>query len=262
MYRDKTYRVRSISEIEDDLRQASNYYHRLGLRPEKIFLCDGDALGAPMELLENTLDLIHELFPDVRRIGVYATAENILLKTENELKRLSERRLSIAYLGLESGDDKVLHKIVKGNTAQDMLEASLKIKRCGFQLSTIVMLGVGGVEHSEDHVRQTASILGQTSPHFLSFLTTFAIEKTPYYTMVNRGLITPLSTKQLLTEFYSIIEQSQFNHNNVIFRANHVSNAIPIGGILPKDTQKILHTLREWMDRTPESEYPVKPSSM
>ena len=217
MYRSKTYQERNIEDIKKELNMAFQYYHALGQQPEKIFLCDGDALGASMDLLEETLDEINKLFPETRRIGIYATADNILNKTESELKILSEKKLTIAYLGLESGDDKVLHMIVKGNTAEEMIEASLKIKRSGFQLSTIAMLGVGGRKYSKQHVEQTSYIVGKTSPDFFSFLTTFAVPGTPYHTMIERGLIEPLTSKELLQEMHDILELAHFNKNKIIF---------------------------------------------
>tara|TARA_Y100000768_G_scaffold275882_1_gene211453 strand:+ start:18807 stop:19796 length:990 start_codon:yes stop_codon:yes gene_type:complete len=258
MYRSKTYKVRPIQDIKADIAKCA----RAGMQPEKIFLCDGDALGAPMDILEETLDCIHEFFPEVRRIGVYATAENILEKTSEQLKTLAQKKLTMAYLGLESGDDKILHMVVKGNTAQDMIEASLKIKEQGFKLSTIAMLGIGGKKYSEQHIRATAEVLSQTNPEYFSFLTTFAIPGTPYHRMVERGLIEPLTSKELLIEMHDILEQSTFDLNKVIFRANHVSNAKPIGGILPQDKAQILETLKLWIKQTPAGVYPKMPASM
>jgi len=262
MYRSKTYRVRSILEISQDLQNAVTYYQTIAMAPQKIFLCDGDALGAPMELLTETLDLINATFPSIRRIGVYATAENILSKSVEELKLLASKKLSIAYLGLESGDDKVLHMIVKGNTAHDMLQASLKIKNCGFKLSTIAMLGVGGQKFSKQHVENTAKILSETSPHFFSFLTTFAVPGTPYKTMIDRGLIAPLTSKELLQEMHDIIDLAEFSENSIIFRANHVSNMHPLAGVLPKDKMTILKNIRGWIEQTPPGVYPTPPIQM
>ena len=256
MYRSKTYRVRPIEDIKNDLRKCSS------LNPEKIFLCDGDALGAPMDVLIQTLDSINEIWPNVKRIGIYATAENILEKSEEELKLLASKKLTIAYLGLESGDDKVLHMVVKGNTAQDMVDASLKIKRCGFKLSTIAMLGIGGKKLSEQHVENTAKILSQTNPEYFSFLTTFAIDGTPYKTMVDRGLIEPLTSKELMQEMHDILAGASFDINQVMFRANHVSNARPLGGTLPQDKDEIINILKEWISQTPEGIYPERPMSM
>lgn len=258
MYRTKKYRERNFEEIERDIEKC----HQAGLSPDKVFLCDGDALGAPMELLERTLVKIKECFPKVRSIGIYATAENMLEKSDVELARLHQLGLTIAYLGLESGDDKILHMIVKGNTAEDMIRGSLKIKRAGINLSTIVMLGVGGVKYSDQHVRETAMVLSKTCPHYFSFLTTFSVPGTPYHTMVERGLIEPLTSKKLFGEMMGILEQAQFIDNPVIFRANHVSNQYPLGGTLPRDQEKLIVTLKEWFSHTEEGIYPPRPHQM
>ena len=259
MYRSKSYRVRAISDILTDLEKSAIFFKAQGITPDKIFICDGDALGAPMEILEQTLDSLNFFFPQIRSIGIYATAQNILNKSEEELKLLASKKLNIAYLGLESGDSKVLHMIVKGNTANDMLEASLKIKKCHFKLSTIAMLGVGGQKMSQQHVFNTAKIIGDTSPHFFSFLTTFAVPGTPYHKMIEMGLINPLTKKELLQEMHDILELAQFKSNSVIFRANHVSNMLPIGGVLPKDTVIILKQIKEWIEQTPAGIYPTAP---
>lgn len=263
MYRSKQYRVRSLEEVFHDISLAQSHYEKIGLTPEKIFLCDGDALGAPQDFLLRVLDKINQSFPETRRIGIYATAENILDKSEAELKQLAEQKLSIAYLGLESGDDQVLHMIVKGNTAQDMREASLKIQNCDWKLSTIAMLGVGGKKYSEQHVRATAKILGETSPNFFSFLTTFSVPGTPYHTMIERGLIEPLTSKALLQEMHDILAGASYDSKKrIIFRANHVSNQHPLGGTLPTDLPKILDEIKSWISQTPEGVYPPTPNRM
>jgi radical SAM superfamily enzyme YgiQ (UPF0313 family) len=258
MYRSKTYKVRTQEQINSDIEACS----RSGLTPDKIFLCDGDALGAPQDLLLATLDKINSTWPGLRRIGIYATAENILEKSEDQLRELAAKKLTIAYLGLESGDDKVLHMIVKGNTAMDMVNASIKIKNCGWKLSTIAMLGVGGTKYSQQHVENTANMITATAPEFFSFLVTFAIPGTPYHTMVQRGLIQPLTSRQLLQEMHDILYQAEFKQNPIIFRANHVSNSHPLGGTLPKDKDIILATLKTWIKQTPEGVFPKMPAQM
>ncbi|WP_081653426.1 radical SAM protein [Bacteriovorax sp. DB6_IX] len=260
MYRSKTYRVRPDSEVLEDIRKAADYYNRIGQLPEKIFLCDGDALGAPMESLERSLKLIAELFPDVKRVGVYATAENMLEKTEEELKRLSELGLKIAYLGLESGCDKVLHLTVKGNTAQEMIEASIKLMNAGIELSVIAMLGLGGQKFTTSHVEETAKVLSAISPNYLSFLTTIPVPGTPYHRMVERGF-EMLTVKELLGEMRDILNKASFSRR-VLFRTNHVSNMYPIGGTLPDDQEEIVNLLENWYEEAPVGTYPPKPAHM
>lgn len=262
MYRSKKYRERSFHEIFQDISKAAEYYRSAEIEPQKIFFCDGDALGASTELLVQCLDAANTFFPNLKRVGVYATAENILNKSEEELKLLASKKMNIAYLGLETGDDKILHMIVKGNNSAEMIEASLKIKRCGFKLSTIAMLGIGGQRLSKQHIENTAKVLTQTCPEYFSFLTTFAVPGTPYHKMVERGLISPLTSKELFTEMYEILNKTNFDLNPVTFRANHVSNMYPLGGELPRDKANILATIKSWIDQTPLGTYPPIPNQM
>ena len=51
MYRSKKYQIRSF----DDIKREIDACVHAGLNPDKVFLADGDALGAPQELLVSTL---------------------------------------------------------------------------------------------------------------------------------------------------------------------------------------------------------------
>ncbi len=261
MYRSKSYSERSFSEIELELNQAKVYFDEIGYTPERIFLCDGDALGASMELLEKTLKCINQLFPNLDRVGIYGTAQNMLDKSIDELKTLQQLKLKMVYLGLESGDDKVLHMIVKKNTQEDMINGSLKLKAAKIKLSVIAMLGIGGEKYSNQHVIETAKVINKIAPEYFSFLTTMAIPGTPYFKMVERGLIKELTSKKMFMEMRSIIDLIN-PKEDILFRANHVSNQFPLGGTIPKDKKEILKTLDSWIKETKEGEYPPKPSVM
>lgn len=261
MYRSKKYRERSFEEIKADLLKSKAFFDQAGFYPQRLFLCDGDALGASMELLVPVLELINELFPKLDRVGVYATAQNMLDKSEADLQKLSSLKLNMAYLGLESGNDKILHMIVKRNTRADMINGSKKLIQNGFRLSVIAMLGIGGEKYTQQHITDTASIVSEISPHYFSFLTTVAIPGTPYHRMVERGSLKPLTSKALMLEMRDILDGINPSRE-ILFRANHVSNQYPLGGSLPKDKTDLVKTVHKWMVKTPEGEYPPIPSSM
>lgn len=261
MYRSKKYTERSFLEIEKELNESKKYFTTHGYEPKRIFLCDGDALGASTDLLVSTLKLINKLYPNLDRIGIYATAQNMLDKSEEELKLLASLKLNMAYLGLESGSDKVLHMIAKGNNRDDMVKGSLKLRKSGFKLSIIAMLGIGGERFSNEHIEDTGSIISEISPEYFSFLTTMAIPGTPFYKMVERGTIKELTSKKMFEEMKEIILKIKPS-SDILFRANHVSNQFPLGGSLPLDTEKITKTLSDWIRQTPENVYPPKPSCM
>ena len=49
MYKSKKYRVRTLNEIKKDVFRSKIYFDKIGMMPQRLFLCDGDALAAPEE---------------------------------------------------------------------------------------------------------------------------------------------------------------------------------------------------------------------
>ena len=262
MYRSKKYRERSLEEIEAELQRTHQYFQKLNYAPRRVFFCDGDALGASTELLLGALKLVNTYFPSVERVGVYATAQNMLDKTSEELKLLKDSKLSIAYLGMESGADKVLHRIVKGNTAEDMLLGCEKLHNAGWDVSIIGMLGIGGRKYTAEHVSATADLISRISPKFFSLLTTVAVSGTPLKRMVEKGSFEMLTSKELTTEMRDILNLIDPKSGDILFRANHVSNQFPLGGRLKHDTATLVETLNSWIMEIPDGIYPETPQHM
>ena len=77
-------------------------------------MADGDALILPMDHWEAILDRAADTFVSLRQVSCYATATNILEKTDAELQRLVELGLTLLYIGPESGDEATMRRIAKG----------------------------------------------------------------------------------------------------------------------------------------------------
>ncbi len=56
----------------------------------RIFLADGDALIVKTDILVQILNYIWEKFPNLERVTAYGTTQDILHKSEDELKCLKE----------------------------------------------------------------------------------------------------------------------------------------------------------------------------
>ncbi len=255
MYRGKSFRVRPLAEIQRELTLCADYFARRGETVRKIFLCDGDALAAPSAHLLGVLDRVHTCFPALRRIGIYATAANVRAKTDTELALLGKRKLTLAYIGLESGSDAVLRAVNKGNNAAEVVEAAQRLSQHGWQTSLIVMLGLNGRAFASAHREETAMVISQTPARLLSFLTTVAVPNTPYFRAIEAGDIQPLTSRELLEEMHYLIAHIDCP-KPVIFRANHVSNQFPLEGVLSKDRAKLLSTLEQWIRSCPANLYP------
>lgn len=213
----------------------------------KVFLQDGDALVYPYPKLLEVVQYLNKKFPEIQRIASYATPQDLLRRTVEELKTLKEQKLGILYMGVESGDDEVLRRIRKNATHDQMVEAARKVKEAGILLSVTVILGLGGVQGSERHVAESARVLTEMDPDFAGALTLTLVPGTPLYEEVKRGefeLITPFDS---LRELKGLVEHSTFT--NCFFSSMHASNYFAIRGTMPKDRDKMLKQLDTLLSR-------------
>jgi radical SAM superfamily enzyme YgiQ (UPF0313 family) len=252
MYRDKRFRVRDLDEVLDDIATAGGVYPAA----EKVFVADGDALIMDVERWLTILDACRRAFPRLRRVSCYATADNVLDKTPEELVRLRDAGLAMLYIGPESGDDVTLKRIVKGGTFDDHVAAARRAHDAGMRLSVIVLLGAGGVERTEQHARETARLVSEMDPEFLGALTLTVIPGTPQARMVEKGRFELPTIPALLREMRTIVALAE--PTNTVFRTNHASSYLPIAGRLPQDRERILQAI----DLALDGAIPLRPEHM
>jgi radical SAM superfamily enzyme YgiQ (UPF0313 family) len=207
----------------------------------RIFLQDGDALVYPFRKLREVIQYLNEKLPHLERIGCYATPQDILRRTPDELMELKELKLGIFYTGIESGDDEVLEKIGKGVGRNQIGEAGRKAKEAGIAFSATVILGLAGIEGSKQHTLETARLLTEIDPDYAGALTLTLVPGTPLYEEWERGEFHPISPFQSLEELKMIIENSSFT--DCFFSSMHASNYLSIRGRLPKDRKGMLKEL-------------------
>jgi radical SAM superfamily enzyme YgiQ (UPF0313 family) len=249
MYRDKKFRVRDLEEVLEDIAEAG----RVHPGADKVFVADGDALIMAPERWLTILDACRDALPRFRRASCYATAENVLEKSPEELRSLREAGLEMLYIGPESGDDVTLKRIVKGGTFADHVEAARRAHDAGMRISVIVLLGAGGVDRSAEHARETARLISEMDPEYVGALTLTVIPGTPQARMVEKGRFELPEIPQLLGEMRTIVEFAE--PTNTTFRTNHASSYLPIAGELPRDKDRILHAI----DLALDGSIPLKP---
>ena len=235
MYRDKRFYNRPLNDVLEDLREvAAKYAHAV----KRIFLADGDALIRKTDDLIVILDEIRRLYPVCERVTSYASPGSLLLKKEEELRTLCEHGLSMVYLGLESGSDEVLKLMTKGFTADQIVEGGLKAKRAGMQLSVTAIAGLGGKKMTKEHAEGTARALSAMNPDYVGVLTLEIHEGTPLQEWVENGSFELLDSTEVLEETRSLVEQ--LDCPGCVFRMNHASNYLMLGGTLNEDKDSLL----------------------
>lgn len=245
MFKSKQFRVRQVSEVMEDLETARATYRKV----ERIFLCDGDALCLATDKLLVILDRIKELFPECRRVSVYGSAKDVLRKSQQELRTLSEHGMGMVYLGAESGSDKVLADICKGVSRDEMIEAVHRIEDAGIPASVTFISGLAGKEGWEDHAIETGKIISEMNASYVGLLTLMLDSRAPIVDKINRGELTLLSAEEVVAETYLLLKHANPS-KECVFRSNHASNYVSLRGNLPFDKPRMMDQLQRAMENT------------
>lgn len=235
MYKDKHYHVRPLEEIFEDIDLARRYYGTV----RRVFLCDGDAVAMNTADLLTVLSRLHDTFPELEQVNAYAGPVSTLRKTDEELHALRQAGLCRLYLGVESGSDQVLRNVRKGVNAGQMLRAGRRLIEAGFDLWTMVLLGLAGPgEASRAHALATAELINAMAPRHLSALTYMPVSGTPMGYAVSQGAFRLLSARESLEELRLLLEH--LTVNPLHFTSDHASNYLPLKGGLPEDRERLL----------------------
>ena len=243
MYKDKKFSINPVEQVLSDLAEARSYSRMI----EKIFLADGDALILPMAYLLTVLDFIRKYFPDCKRVAAYATTKAIMRKTDEELRTLREHGLALVYIGLESGNEALLEKFCKGVTAQETVEHAIRCKKAGIAISVTAINGMAGANGDwRSHAIDTANAVSLMEPEYIAFLTLRVYSGTPLHDWIASGEFKMMEPPELMRETRLFLEH--IDSEGSIFRSNHASNYLPLGGTLNRDREALIHTIDEALD--------------
>ena len=236
-YTGERFRIKPDSIIMEDIDFAAQYARR----QRRVFLCDGDALIIPQQRLMNILRAIKERLPWVTRVGAYANAKSLDLKTPEELEALKAQGLGILYMGLETGDDKTLKQINKGASSARMIAMGRKAIEAGFKLSVTVLLGIAGRKRSQIHAEETGRVLSAIDPDYVGALSLMLIPGTPLFDDYQAERFTLIEPDEMLAELRTMFAAT--NLSKGLFHANHASNYLPIKARLPKEKAATLQLI-------------------
>ena len=247
MYRSKEYSERSWEEVKGEIDLMAKQVQDT----TRIFLADGDALNLSTDYMIKIVEYLYKNFPELERVSCYAMPMNILKKTPDELKRMNAAGLNMLYLGIETGSDIILKKITKGATSATIIRACRKAIETGFTLSCIMILGLGGRNYSKEHIKETARVVNESSPHYLGTLTLILETgvKEEFLTKFDEPFH-EINDEEALAELHDLVEQINVKEE-MVFRANHGSNAYNIAGTFPDEKEMMLRKI-SWYKDHPE----------
>jgi radical SAM superfamily enzyme YgiQ (UPF0313 family) len=236
-YAGERFRIKPDEVVDEDIAFAEAYCRR----QRRVFLCDGDALIIPQGRLLRILTQIEKRLPWVTRVGAYANAKSLSMKTPEELRELRAHGLGILYMGLETGDDATLERIRKGADSGTMIAMGRKAREAGFRLSLTVLLGIAGRDRSDIHARETGRVLSAIDPEYVGALSLMLIPGTPLYEDHQSGRFPMIEPMEMLRELRTMIAHTELSRG--LFHANHASNYLPIKARMPRDKQAVLELI-------------------
>lgn len=234
----KRFKPTPIDQIEHELQRIVD----AGMPVYRVFLADGDAMTLSTRRLHEIMDMLNRWLPHKPRISAYCLPRNLRNKSVEDLRELREKGLSLLYVGCETGDDELLSLIEKGENFDSSLSALQKMKEAGIKSSVMVLNGLGGPELSERHAINSARLMNAAQPEYLSTLVVELPRGTERFTKNFADRWRKLSKMELFQEMETFLDHLELQ--NTIFRSDHASNYLVLKGVLGKDKQQLLNTVR------------------
>lgn len=237
----KKFRARDEAQVIEEIRLTGER-----MIVQRVFLADGDALVLPTRRLLTILQAIRTYMPEVQRVSSYCLPRNLRKKSVDELKELADAGLRMAYVGCESGDDEVLARVNKGETYESSLSALDKLGQAGITRSVMILNGLGGTVLSQQHADNSARLMNEAQPEFLS---TLVVSFPQGEARFREGFADfhPLGQHELFVEVERLLRGLELR--DTVFRSDHASNYLVLKGTLGADKQRLLAQARQAIEQ-------------
>ena len=92
MFQNVPFRMLSASEVEESLQEARQNYSRYCDKVQRVYLVGADPFALSAKKLLERIELIKQYLPNSRVFTMYARTDNIVSKSDDELKALTMSR--------------------------------------------------------------------------------------------------------------------------------------------------------------------------
>ena len=251
-YRDKPFRMRPYEELEEDIMMARKQYKHV----PGVFLIDGNVTCLSMDRLRPILTKIREVFPESAHTNMFGTLRDINKKSVDELQEMKELGVKMIVAGLESGSDSVLSEMDKGYTADEAIAAGQKMNQAWVGLGTGIILGLGGVKHSEEHIKGSIRVLNEFSCTHVGITVYTPQTDSPLFADIQSGAFELPTYGQIFREEAEIVKGLNFQDPCIFSTGYYYPNNHIVAGQLPHEKDKVLRevesrasTYPQWLDK-------------
>ncbi len=138
-------------------------------------------------------------------------------------------------------------KFNKGVTAAETVKNALRCKAAGIAISVTAINGMAGLNGDwQAHAIDTAKAVSVMKPEFIAFLTLRVYSGTPLHDWIEAGEFQMMGPADLMRETRLFLEH--IDSEGSVFRSNHASNYLPLGGTLNRDREALIQTIDAALD--------------
>jgi histone acetyltransferase (RNA polymerase elongator complex component) len=221
-------------------------------RMESVFLQDANSLVMKPAHLVEVLTHLKRSFPQVERITSYGRSQTVARIHDADMKAIAEAGLNRIHIGLESGADEVLEMVKKGTSKEMAVQAGLKVKQAGVELSEYYMPGLGGRKFSQIHAAESADALNRINPDFIRLRTLAIPSAAPLFGEWTAGRFERCTELEIVQETLTFLER--LDGITSVVKSDHVLNLFEdLEGTLPQDKQRMIQILRTFIEMDPQT---------
>jgi len=240
------FKLSSFSEVEQDLAEASKYYHKV----PRIFFTGANPFVLNTEKLKALAKMVKEYYPKYETIGCFARITDITPKTVEELRELRALGYDGITIGVETGDDEMLAFMNKGFQSKDTIEQCKKLEAANISYNFFYLTGISGAGRAEIGAKETAKVFNQLHPKIIESSMLTIYKNSELYEEIQKENWREESEIEKLIELKTLIENLKITTRIV---TDGASNLIQVRGNLPKDKEKLMKHLQYQISNVDES---------
>ncbi len=247
LYHGTPFRMSPLSEVEADLKVIREWQPRA----RRVYLTGGNPFALSYNKLMDIAILLRKYLPDMVSFGMFARVTDIASKSVEELKNLRHMKMDNINIGMETAHDPTLERMNKGYRASDITEQLSKLDEAGIRYNVVYLNGLGGEGMGIESAMVTAEVLNRLNPFIINIVSLTIFPESQLYQELQDGEYIEQPEIERLIEVETLISKLKIKTNIL---SNHISNTVPITGILPKDKAMIIRELDKAIAEFPEQE--------
>lgn len=247
LYHGTAFRISPLSEIEEDLKVIRQWQPRA----RRVYLTGANPFALSYNKLIDVALLLRTYLPHLVSFGMFARVTDITSKSVEELRNLHHLKLDNINIGIETAHDPTLERMNKGYHASDILKQLSKLEEAGIHYNVFYLNGLGGKGYGIASATATANVLNQLNPCIINIVSLTIFPEARLYSEIIDGTYETEPEIERLVETRTLISHLNIKTNIL---GHHISNTIPVTGILPNDKAAILAELDKAIASFPEKE--------